>query len=187
MANEKRHIGLFGVAGVLVAALIIAGFVFAGNILQASGKGLLTIQIMDKPVELEHLWVEIGSVSIQDEDGNWIPLELVLTERFDLLALQSVSATLSQNLLPAGSYTTIRIHLVEESCSAVFAGYSGRVPLKVPSNVLKVSFEPQLTIESNGSTTVLIDLQPESLDSIAISNSTNLRPVIIAIIPESTE
>jgi hypothetical protein len=50
MSNEKRHIGLFGLTGVLVAALIIAGFVFAGNIFQASGKGVLTIQVMDKPV-----------------------------------------------------------------------------------------------------------------------------------------
>ncbi len=53
MSNGIRQIGLFGVAGVLVAALIIAGFVIGGNIFQVSGKGFLTIQIIDEPVELE--------------------------------------------------------------------------------------------------------------------------------------
>ena len=187
MATEKRKLGLFGVSGVLVAMLIIAGFVFAGNFLQASGEGLLTVRVMDKPVELDHLWLKIDSVSVQDEEGNWVPLELVLTDRFDLLELQSVSTTLSENLLPAGTYSTIRIHVSEGDCFVVFAGDPEEVPLKVPSNVLKVSFEPELTILDGESTTVIVDLQPEDIDSIAVSNSTNLRPVIKAIVPQSPD
>ncbi len=60
MSNGIRQIGLFGVAGVLVAALIIAGFVIGGNIFQVSGKGVLTIQIMDEPVELERALMKKG-------------------------------------------------------------------------------------------------------------------------------
>jgi hypothetical protein len=52
MSTRVRQLGLFGVAGVLVATLIIAGFIIGGNVFQVSGKGVLTVQIMDKPVEL---------------------------------------------------------------------------------------------------------------------------------------
>ena len=101
MSNEKRRIGLFGATGVLVAALIIASFVFAGNIFQASGKGVLTIQVMDKPVELKHLYVTIDWVRIQGENG-WIDLTLK-TEPFyfDLLELETVSETLSETEIPS--------------------------------------------------------------------------------------
>ena len=64
MSNGKRHTGLFGVAGILVAALIISGFVIAGNIFQAQGKGVLTIRVIDKPVELDHLNVTIDWVCL---------------------------------------------------------------------------------------------------------------------------
>jgi len=43
MSNGIRQIGIFGVAGVLVAVLIIAGFVIGENVFQVSGKGVLTI------------------------------------------------------------------------------------------------------------------------------------------------
>ena len=55
MSNGIRQVGLFGVTGVLVAALIIAGFVIGGTVFQGSSKGVLTIQVMDEPVALEHL------------------------------------------------------------------------------------------------------------------------------------
>lgn len=55
MSTGFRQLGLFGVAGILVAVLIIAEFVIGGNIVQVSGKGVLTIQTMDKPVALDHL------------------------------------------------------------------------------------------------------------------------------------
>ena len=71
MSSEKRKLGLFGVTGILVAALIIAGFIFAGNVFQAEGKGVLTIQVIDAPVELKNLNVTIDWVRIHGE-GGWI-------------------------------------------------------------------------------------------------------------------
>jgi len=50
----------------------------------------------------------------------------------------------------------------------------------VPSDVIKVILKPHLKMESGGSVTVLIDLQPDDLKSIAISHSLNLRPVVKA-------
>jgi len=180
MSNDKRRIGLFGATGVLVAALIIASFVFAGNIFQASGKGILTIQVMDKPVELKHLYVTIDWVRIQGENG-WIDLTLK-TEPFyfDLLELEDVSKTLSETEIPSGNYSMIQMHVL--TANATYPDDT-TAELNVPSDVIKVLLQPHLNLESGGQVTVLIDLQPEDINAIAISHSLNLRPVIKAVIP----
>ena len=191
MASEKRSIGLFGVAGILVAALIIAGFAFAGNILQVSGKSVLTIQITDKPAELEQLLLTIDYVSIQGDDGKWIDLDPELTAPFDLLKLQGVTATLSVTEVPAGSYKMVKIHVSE--AYAVYSeaqlpdGMTNPVPLKMPSSFLRVILEPALTLEANEDEKVVIDLQPIELEEIAISNSFNLRPVVKAAVDSPSD
>jgi hypothetical protein len=179
MSNEKRHIGLFGLTGVLVAALIIAGFVFAGNIFQASGKGVLTIQVMDKPVELKHLNITIDWVRIQGEDG-WVNLTLN-TEPFyfDLLSLENVSEKLSVTEIPSGNYSMIQMHVL--TANATYPN-DDTAELNVPSDIIKVLLKPHMELESGGQVTVLIDLQPENLNTIAISHSLNLRPVIKATV-----
>ena len=181
MSNGIRQIGIFGVAGILVAALIIAGFVIGENVFQVSGKGVLTIQIIDKPVELDHLNMTIDWVKIQDEDENWYNLTLKSEPfYFDLLSLQNVSETLSETELPAGNYTKIWPHVL--TANATYP--DGTVAdLRVPSDTVKVLLKPHLSLEDGGQVTVLIDLQPEDLNSIAISQSLNLRPVIKAVVP----
>jgi len=180
MSNRNRQVGLFGAVGVLVAALIIAGFVIGGSVFKVSGKGILTIQVMDKPVQLEHLNMTIDWVKIQDQDGNWHNLTLKSEPfYFDLLALQNVSETLSETEIPAGNYTMIWMHVL--TANATYPDGSD-VGLNVPSDVIKVLLKPHLRLESGGQVTVLVDLQPEDLNSIAISRSLNLRPVIKAVV-----
>jgi len=181
MSNGIRHIGLFGAAGILVAALIIAGFAIGGTIFQVSGKGVLTILIMDKPVELLHLNMTIDWVKIKGQDENWYNLTLKSEPfYFDLLALQNVSETLSETEIPAGNYTMIWMHVL--TANATYTDGTD-ANLTVPSDVIKVLLKPPLSIESDSQVTVFIDLQPEDLNSIAISRSLNLRPVIKAIVP----
>jgi hypothetical protein len=181
MSNGIRQIGIFGVAGVLVAVLIIAGFVIGENVFQVSGKGVLTIQIMDKPVELDHLNMTIDWVKIQDEDENWYNLTLKSEPfYFDLLSLQNVSETLSETEVPAGNYTKIWLHVL--TANATYPDGSV-ADLRVPSDTVKVLLKPHLSLDDGGQVTVLIDLQPEDLNSIAISQSLNLRPVIKAVVP----
>jgi len=179
MSNVKRRIGLFGVTGVLVAALIIASFVFAGNIFQASGRGILTIQVMDEPVDLKNLNITIDWVRIQGEK-DWVNLTLK-TEPFyfDLLSLQNVSETLSVTTIPSGNYTMIEMHVL--TSNATYPDDT-TAELNVPSDVIKVLLKPHLSLQSDGQVTVLIDLQPDDLNAIAISHSLNLRPVIKAIV-----
>ena len=135
---------------------------------------------MDKPVELEHLNMTIDWAKIQDQDENWHNLTLK-TEPFyfDLLALQNVSETLSETEIPAENYTKIWMHVL--TANATYP--DGTVAdLRVPSDTIKVLLKPYLSLEGGGQVTVLIDLQPENLNSIAISRNLNLRPVIKAMV-----
>ena len=157
MGNGIRQVGLFGVSGILVAALIIAGFVIGGSVFEVSGKSNLTILITDKTVELAHLNMTIDWVRIQDENENWYNLTLK-TEPFyfDLLSLQNVSETLSETELPAGNYTMIRMHVL--TANATYP--DGTVAdLRVPSETIKVLLKPRLRLEDGGQMTVIIDLQ----------------------------
>jgi hypothetical protein len=180
MSNGKRLTGLLGVAGILVAALIIAGFVVGGSIIQAQGKGTLTIQVMDKPVELTHLNMTIDWVRIQADNDNWVNLTLKAEQfYFDLLALQNVSETLSETEIPAGNYSMIQMHVL--TANATYPDGT-TADLRVPSDVIKVLLQPHLNLENGGQVTVLIDLQPDDVNSIAVSHSLNLRPMIKAIV-----
>jgi hypothetical protein len=184
MSNGLKQFSIFGVAGVLIAIVIIAGFVAINDFIRPV-KGTLTIEIMDKPVELKHLNMTIDWAKIKDEDGNWFNLTIKDPGEdgafyFDLLALQNVSETLSVTEIPEANYTAIWIHVL--TANATYPDES-TADLNITSDVIKVLLKPELSLEGGGQVTVLIDLQPEDLDTIAISQSLNLRPVIKAIVP----
>ncbi len=181
MSNGKKRTGLFGITGIIVAMLIIAVFVVGGNIFEAKGKGTLTIQIMDKPVELATLNMTIDWVRIQDENGSRIDLALKTEEPFyfDLLKLKDgVSETLSETEIPAGNYTMIQMHVLTANATDI---EGNEMDLNVPSDIIKVLLQPALDMKDGGKMTVLIDLQPDE-NSIAISHSLNIRPVIKATV-----
>ena len=187
MQKTNAKTGYFGIVGILIAVVIIAGFVALNNLIQPV-EGTLTIKIMDKPVELKYLNMTIDWAKIKDEEGNWYDLEIQDPDEdgtfyFDLLALQNVSETLSVTEIPEANYTAIWIHVL--NANATYPDES-TADLEVPSDVIKVLLKPHLTLEGGGQVTVLIDLQPDDLNSIAISHTLNLRPVIKATVPEQS-
>jgi len=183
MPKNNARTGYFGIVGILIAVVIIAGFVALYDMIRPV-TGTLTIQIMDKPVPLKHLNMTIDWVKIKDENGNWHNLTLTTTEKgtfyFDLLALQNVSETLSVTEIPEANYTSLWMHVL--TANATYPDES-TTDLNVTSDVIKVLLKPELSLEGGGQVTILIDLQPEDLDTIAISQNLNLRPVIKAIVP----
>jgi hypothetical protein len=186
MPSEIKRTISYGTTGVLIAAFIIAGLV-VGTYLLRPVTCTLTIQIMDKPTELKNLNMTIDWVRIKDENGNWYNLTLANpnedeTFYFDLLALQNVSETLSVTEIPKANYTAIWMHVL--TANATYPDDT-TADLKVPSDVIKILLNPGLSLEDVGQVTVLIDLQPDDLETIAISQSLNLRPVIKAIVPEA--
>lgn len=181
MSNETKRIGVYGAAGILVAVVIIAGFV-VGMTFLSPAKGTLIVQVIDAPVELRHLNITIDFARIQGQNEEWFNLTLKTSPfYFDLLALQNVSKTLSASEIPTGNYSMIWMHVLTANAT-YFNGTI--VNLNVPSDSVKVLLKPQLTLGSGGQITVLIDLQPD-MNSIAISQSLNLRPVVRATVPSS--
>ena len=187
MSKGTKTNGYFAVAGVLIAVVIIAGFIAINNFIRPV-KGTLTVQIMDKPVELKNLNMTIDWVKIKDNNDNWYNLTLADpnedgTFYFDLLSLQNVSETLSVTEIPEANYTAIWMHVL--TANATYPDES-TADLNVPSDVIKVLLKPQLSLKGGGQVTILIDLQPDDINTIAVSQSLNLRPVIKAVVPEQS-
>jgi len=177
--NGKR-VGIYAVSGVLIAVMIIAGVLVSG--IQFPGRvnaGTLVVLITDAPVDLRDLNLTIDSLSIQDEDGCWIDLELLKKPTyFNLLELENISMTLSVTEIPAGNYTMLKMHVL--TANATFLDGTV-VDLRVPSEYIKVLLKPHLEMENGGAVTVTIDLEPE-WSKIVISHSLNLKPTVKAIV-----
>ncbi len=181
MSNGKRSIGLFGVSGVLVAALIIAAFVAVGGIFQAQGKGTLTIQVTDAPADLNELWLSVDEIQIQGDQGlTSLSLNFEGTSQtvsFNLLELQGISATLVQTAeIPEGDYSMIRIHVLTAGSVKDASDYT------VPSNEIKVQLQPKLHVGAGAEATVLIDLQIEDVQAITNTQTVNIRPVVKSVL-----
>jgi hypothetical protein len=184
MAINTKKISLYTIAGIAAAVIIIAA-IFATGIQLPSNKGsqnpvtlgTLTVSIKDAPVKLSKLVVTVDSIEVQSKNGDWTKLPFTdgtQSVTFDLLTLQDISQDLSTTQLPAGIYTQIRLHV--KDATATFADGSTAV-LKVPSN--KIDLLVKFEIKENATTNVLIDM---TADSVAISNSHNLKPVLKATV-----
>jgi len=188
MAEDMRHAGVYGAAGILVAILIIAGIV-TSNISFPSlrlpsfvtDKGTLMIEITDQPVDLKHLNLTIDELLIQNAAEGWLDLALVDDKPvyFDLLALENVTLTLSETEISPGTYTMIKMHVLTANATDI-VGKTIDIE-RVPSEWIKVLLKPHLVMKSGSSTKVTIDLEPE-LSKIVISHSLNLKPVLKAMI-----
>jgi len=185
MGVNRRNIGMYGAAGVLIAALIIAGVAISSVMVPsltfpgfAPNKGRLRIWLTDAPVELKHLNITIDSISAQRvENGNetWVNLTFVDEKSevyFDLLALQNVTKELADTTLSPGNYTMIKMHV--KTINATYPD-DHTEDLNLPSSFVKVIVH--FEIEEGGYTALLVDM---NLDWIAISHSGNLRPVLKA-------
>ncbi len=175
MSNGKRSIGLFGVSGVLVAVLIIAAFVTMGGIFQAQAK--ITIKVMDAPTTIDQLWLTIDWIKIQEVDEGWIDISMTESPKtFNLFEFKDETLTLSDEVtISEGDYSMIQMHV--QTASTTYGGND----LTVPSDVIKVLLLPQMHLEGGAGATVVIDLQLDDPNSIAISHSLNLRPIIRSV------
>jgi hypothetical protein len=189
MAVSKKTIGLYSIAGIAIASILIISFLVSGlnpliisnNQNNNQGNGFLSVSIKDAPVELEKLMLTITGIYVQgeNEDGDsWKELTLIKDQSevtFDLLALRDISLKVSDTQLPAGDYNKIRLEV--DSAIAVYPkddkGVNPEVMLKVPPGHIDII--AKFTIKENQETKLLIDIQP---DMISISKSGNFRPTI---------
>lgn len=188
MAENMRHAGIYGAAGILVAILIISGIVTSSFSFPSlrlpsfvTDKGTLIVEIMDQPADLKHLNLTIDELLIQSAAEGWLDLALIDDKPvyFDLLALENITMTLSETEIAAGNYTMIKMHVMTADATDI-DGKTIDIQ-KVPSEWIKVLLRPHLEMKSGSSIKVTIDLEPE-LSKIVISHSLNLKPVLKAMI-----
>jgi hypothetical protein len=198
LAARKRKIGIYSIAGIAVAIIIIAA-IFASGIQLPTGTGsqgqfgnptalgTLTVSIKDAPVDLNVLMITLNSLYVQSaEDGKWTELTLAsdLPVTFDLLTLKDTSLQLSQDSIPAGDYSKIRLDVT--SAVATYTDNKGVLhtgeTLKVPPGHIDIitSFK----VGDGQVTGLMIDMQP---DTAAISQSGNFKPTLkMTVIPTPT-
>jgi hypothetical protein len=187
MAEDIRHVGVYGVAGILVAILIIAGIVTSSIHFPSlklpdsfASKGTLVIKLTDAPVRLEHLDVNISSIEairIVDDAEERVPLSFVegkLWVYVDILALQNVTMDLSITEVPPGNYTKLRMFIT--SANATFEN-GDEVELTVPPG--KIDIIVHFEIKAGETTKLLIDMEA---NWVAISQTKRLRPVLKATV-----
>ncbi len=174
MAYERKDIITGAVAGVLIAVLIISGFLWTGVVSPPTEeKGFLVVKVKDDPVALQELWLQIDEVRVHRKGyGNetWTNITLIETDAFDLLSLQNASLVLAAGELPVGNYTEIRFHVVDAWANTTQDPHK---PLQIttPWVMVKQSF---FTIEETPVTTVMIDV---TVNEQPIINAGKLIPV----------
>ncbi len=173
-----KRAAAFGAAGIVIAVLIIAGFMASGLMPWLQNRGFLVVKLTDAPVELEHLDVTITGLAVQmaenSGDGGWVSLSFIdgkISVPIDILTLQNITKDLSMTGLTAGDYTKIRVDI-----SAAKATYADQtiVDLVVPPGHIDiiVHFE----IIPGETTTLLVDMTGH------ISETNNLTPVLKAMV-----
>jgi len=185
MPDSIRDLGIFAVAGILVAVLIIGGFA-AGGIRfpslrlpsMVSDKGTLIVKLTDAPVELKHLNVTISNISahrVEAGKETWENLSFVggvHEVTVDILSLHNVTKDLSIAEIPTGNYTKLRLTIT----SATATYMNGEIEtIIVPSGRIDIIVHFQ--IKAGETTKLLVDMQG---DWVVISNSGRLRPVLKA-------
>lgn len=185
MENTSKKIGLRVAAGFLVAITIIVA-VFASGITLPSQEiktGRLTVLLIDAPVELDRLVINITDLEVHqvNPEGIWIPLleENDFPIIFNLLDYQDgASLNLASVDIETGTYNKIRMLVSNATAYYTAEENDPGVPLKVPSGKIDVITEFEL--KDGGSKIVTIDMEP---DWVHIKNN-NLRPVLKASISE---
>ncbi len=183
MAINQRKIGLYTLAGVSMAIVIIAALFASGvafpNLNSSQTKtGTLSVSIMDAPADLTNLNVTINALYVHNDDNDsWIKLDFtggVSNVYFDLLALKNVTKELSDVPMPIGNYSKIRLDI--EAANATLNDGS-TMDLTVPPEHIDVIVPFQ--IKEGQTTNILLDMQA---DTVAISHSGNLKPVLKATV-----
>jgi hypothetical protein len=185
MAINHKKIGLYTITGVtaatiLIAAMFVSGIQFPSFDSKSSTRqtGTLSVSIMDAPADLSHLNVTINALYVHNDDNDsWLQLNFtggVSSVYFDLLALQNVTKELSTVSMPIGNYSKIRMDVLAANATL---NDGSTEDLTVPPGHIDVilSFE----IKADQTTNVLIDMQA---DTVAISHSGNLKPVLKATV-----
>lgn len=181
--NASRKPALYAVAGLLLAAVAIAGVNVALPSLQARA-GTIVFSVADSAPSTPNataskIYLSIDQIMIHRENNettsdtrDWTTIAITPTKTVELLSLKDLSDNFPQlgtAKLSAGTYNLIWLHIAD--ATATMNGVSQTV--RVPSGILKIP-EIRIMISDGGVTNILIDI---GYDSVHVNRELILRPV----------
>jgi hypothetical protein len=187
MATSHKKIGIYTATGIaiaiiLIAAIFVSGVHFPGSNSSPGKTGTLAVSIMDAPANLTNLNVTVSGLYVHNDDNDsWTQMNFtgdVSSVYFNLLALNNITKELSTTAFPTGNYTKIRLDI--SAANATLSDGSTENLTVPPGHIdIIVSFQ----IKTDQTTNVLLDMQ---VDTVAISHSGNLKPVMKATVQYMT-
>lgn len=159
----------------------------------STGSGTLSVNLTDAPIdEANAVVIEFTGVSIKrksgtatDDTSGWTEITFNQPMSIDLLTLQGSNhiSLLSEQSLPAGTYSEIRLH-VNAKEDTIFDSYivltnGNRFELDIPSGAqtgLKVKGE--ITIPENGAAGFTIDFDVRKSIVVSGTGKYKLKPVL---------
>jgi hypothetical protein len=229
MENGKRRIGIQIFAGFLAAIAIIALVVASGITLPSSennqstfdnsknlatNQGKLTILLMDAPVQVDELWINVTGVEVhkttnqsETDDKGWISIDLSGADPnelvFDLLKYRlenegenNILLNLASGETAEGTYNKIRIQINNATARYYLRDENDDVVTDPQTGdpIVDTEKDQPLKVPSNRIdviTKFTIDSQKPVIvlidmqpDWISISNSGTLRPVMKATVSQ---
>jgi hypothetical protein len=182
---------------VLGIATVLGGAVACGGSNSPSGSGSLNVMIKDTPYsDAKSLLVTFSDVSVHRDDqaeDSWTKLPFAggFTSRTcDLKKLVTAQDILGVGSLQAGHYTQIRLTVTSASlhfvnaaagpaCADTIAAPDAGAPVTIPSGVVKLNRE--FTVESGGSTTILVDFDGDRSVNQTGTGEYRMSPVITVV------
>lgn len=158
MAYDAKKMATYGVAGILVASIIITSM----QVHLSSATGTLTILVTDPPQweEATQVYINITGMEIHSNASGWTPLpmpggreylEVNLTEALD------TEVDLLQTPLGAGKYNILRFNI---SSAIVTVDGSNITDVKVPSGKINIAItEGGVTIKAGEESKLLLDIE----------------------------
>ena len=170
MAYARNRVLVFGVAGIVIAALLILVFIPAQReiglkpsvaLQEIPDYGFQIVKMSVEQVDVAYLYVTLDGFEVRRADGDWAELEIPGGSiSFDLLRVREISFDALVECLDAGNYSAIRFRVVQglEFTNATLS--SGEViGVDVPS--FKVELTMPTFEKADGMESLLVELRTE--------------------------
>lgn len=170
-------------ASMLFISVILIGGCSDDSTGPAHGNGLIKVYMVDSPASFDSVIVFIQRIEVHrsgdDSTSGWIVVDNTL-HSFDLMQLRNgTSVMIGDSVLPAGSYTQIRLILAQGN---YVIDNSVKYDLTIPSGMQTgIKINHNFTIQSNSLYELMIDFNVDLSIHITGNNKYILNPVLRCI------
>lgn len=166
----------------LVCAFLVLGFASCSS----SGGGGFRLLMQDLPVDMDHVWIIFGEISLYQENGDVKSYETKDANgnplRVDLLALRNNNlGTIFNGTVDSGKYDQLRLIITKATYVAMGDTTETEVDLFVPSGEIKIPVLFEVTAGSLTEVTVDFDAEKSIHAHETGSGKHILRPVVTVV------